>query len=239
MFAVFLLLLTTVALREYFLMVFPGRATEQWCGVAFGVLIFFTLLLPQIPERELALSLILVLSFCGYLFLSGELQEKFRGLAWTLLGGFYLGHLLPHWVLLFGLTRGRAWVFFVLIVIMVGDSAAYFAGRQWGRKKLAPEISPGKTTEGAAAYVFGSIVAAVASNAAFLQELHILEAAGLGVCLSILGQLGDLFESWIKRVFAVKDSGALLPGHGGLLDRLDSLIFPAVFTTAYVKVFHS
>ena len=62
---------------------------------------------------------------------------------------------------------------------------------------------------------------------------------GLSVMLAILGQVGDLFESWIKRVFAVKDAGGLLPGHGGVLDRLDSLIFPAVFTTAYLRVFHS
>jgi len=65
-----------------------------------------------------------------------------------------------------------------------------------------------------------------------------LEVALLSLALGMLGQLGDLFESWIKRVFAVKDSGSLLPGHGGLLDRLDSLIFPAVFTTPYLKVFH-
>jgi phosphatidate cytidylyltransferase len=72
-----------------------------------------------------------------------------------------------------------------------------------------------------------------------VPEMHWLEAIGLAAGLSILGQVGDLFESWIKRVFAVKDSGSLLPGHGGLLDRLDSLIFPAVFTTTYLRVFHA
>ncbi|HEY7165161.1 MAG TPA: phosphatidate cytidylyltransferase [Candidatus Binatia bacterium] len=238
-FAGIFLLITAVALREYFRMAFPNRVLEQWYGVAFGLLVSLTVLLPQTADRELAFTLVLVLTFSVYLLLRGELQEKLRGLAWTILGGLYLGLILPHWVLLFGFQDGRAWVFFTLIVVMVGDSAAYFGGRYWGRRKLAPVLSPGKTVEGAFAYLGGSIVAAILSNALFLRELNPLEAAVLGICLSVLGQLGDLFESWIKRVFAVKDSGMLLPGHGGMLDRLDSLIFPAVFTTAYVKVFHS
>jgi phosphatidate cytidylyltransferase len=107
-----------------------------------------------------------------------------------------------------------------------------------GRKKLAPEISPGKTVEGAIGYVLGSILAGCLTGISLALGLNGWELALLSALLSILGQLGDLFESWIKRVFTVKDSGRLLPGHGGLLDRLDSLIFPAVFTTTYLKVFH-
>jgi phosphatidate cytidylyltransferase len=103
---------------------------------------------------------------------------------------------------------------------------------------LAPEISPGKTVEGAIGYVLGSILAGCLMGISLALGLSWWELAILSALLSILGQLGDLFESWIKRVFAVKDSGRLLPGHGGLLDRLDSLIFPAVFTTTYLKVFH-
>ncbi|HMA80507.1 MAG TPA: phosphatidate cytidylyltransferase, partial [Candidatus Binatia bacterium] len=80
--------------------------------------------------------------------------------------------------------------------------------------------------------------AGLAAATLLLDQLSWFEVVFLSLALGILGQLGDLFESWIKRVFAVKDSGRLLPGHGGLLDRLDSLIFPAVFTTAYLRVFH-
>jgi phosphatidate cytidylyltransferase len=129
-------------------------------------------------------------------------------------------------------------VFFVLVVVMAGDTCAYFVGRRLGRKKLAPEISPGKTVEGAIGYVLGSILAGCLTGISLALGLNGWELALLSALLSILGQLGDLFESWIKRVFTVKDSGRLLPGHGGLLDRLDSLIFPAVFTTTYLKVFH-
>jgi phosphatidate cytidylyltransferase len=111
-------------------------------------------------------------------------------------------------------------------------------GRRFGTKKLAPQLSPGKTVEGALAYVAGSITAGIAAGVFLVSELSWVELAIIAVGASILGQVGDLFESWIKRAFSVKDAGQLLPGHGGLLDRLDSLIFPAVFTTAYLRVFH-
>jgi phosphatidate cytidylyltransferase len=145
---------------------------------------------------------------------------------------------LPHWSSLFRLPHGRTWVFFVLVVIMAGDICAYLVGRRFGTKKLAPEISPGKTVEGVIGYVLGSVSAGYLMGIFLAIGLSSIELVVLTALLSMLGQLGDLFESWIKRVFAVKDSGKLLPGHGGLLDRLDSLIFPAVFTTTYLKVFH-
>jgi phosphatidate cytidylyltransferase len=111
-------------------------------------------------------------------------------------------------------------------------------GTYFGKRKLAPEISPGKTIEGTLGYVAGSVVGGCLGASFLVRELGAIEVVALSGMLSILGQIGDLFESLIKRVFAVKDSGTLLPGHGGLLDRLDSLIFPAVFTTTYLKVFH-
>lgn len=114
----------------------------------------------------------------------------------------------------------------------------YFIGRRFGARKLAPEISPGKTVAGMWGYVVGAVIAGLLAAFALFESVHWIEISVLSVALSILGQVGDLFESWIKRVCGVKDSGNLLPGHGGLLDRLDSLIFPAVFTTAYLQAFH-
>jgi phosphatidate cytidylyltransferase len=184
------------------------------------------------------LGLLIVFLFSLYLFMAGQLKERLNRLAWTLLGGVYLGYLLPHWVLLFRMPQGRAWVFFVLLVIMMGDTIAYFVGSRLGTRKLAPEISPGKTIEGAVGYVAGSLVGGYLGASFLITELAVMEVIALSALLSVLGQIGDLFESLIKRVFAVKDSGSLLPGHGGLLDRLDSLIFPAVFATTYLKVFH-
>lgn len=234
----FFLLITVGALREYFAMGFPGRPRDQMIGIAFGLAVSSIVFFPQLTPGDMVLAPLLVLMLSIYLFLHGQIEERLARLAWTLLGSLYLGYLLPHWISLFRLPHGRAWVFFVLVVIMAGDICAYFVGRRFGTKKLAPEISPGKTVEGAIGYVLGSVSAGCLTGISLAVGPSWLELAMLSGLLSVLGQVGDLFESWIKRAFAVKDSGRLLPGHGGLLDRLDSLIFPAVFTTTYLKVFH-
>lgn len=234
----FFLLITVGALREYFAMGFPGRPRDQMIGIAFGLAVSSVVFFPQLTPGDMVLAPLLVLMLSIYLFLHGQIEERLARLAWTLLGSLYLGYLLPHWSSLFRLPQGRAWVFFVLVVIMAGDICAYFVGRRFGTKKLAPEISPGKTVEGAIGYVLGSVSAGCLTGISLAVGLSWLELAMLSGLLSVLGQVGDLFESWIKRALAVKDSGRLLPGHGGLLDRLDSLIFPAVFTTTYLKVFH-
>lgn len=231
-------IVTVAALREYFVMVFPGRRLERLLGVVFGSVLSLLLFFPGTIAVEIALSIGSIFCFSLYVIAEGRLQDKLMRLAWTLVGALYLGYLLPHWVVLFRIPNGRDWVYFVLLVIMTGDTTAYFIGKRFGARKLAPEISPGKTVAGAWAYIVGSVLAGFFGAAFLVRELTWPEALFLSVILSILGQLGDLFESWIKRACAVKDAGALLPGHGGLLDRLDSLIFPAVFTTAYLRVFH-
>jgi phosphatidate cytidylyltransferase len=125
-----------------------------------------------------------------------------------------------------------------LAVVMSGDTVAYFIGRRFGKRKLAPRISPAKTVEGAWAYMAGAVISGSAAAVLLLSSWNWAEVVLLSLAVGILGQLGDLFESLVKRAFAVKDASTLLPGHGGLLDRLDSLIFPAVFTSTYLKVFH-
>jgi phosphatidate cytidylyltransferase len=237
-FTVLILSVTAVALYEYFAMALPGHPGEQVLGVLFGITMSLLLVIPDVGDRELWLSLLLVLSFIGYLFAGGNPNEKLTRLAWTVLGGFYIGLLMPNWIFLFRVPDGRSWVFFVLGVIVAGDTVAYFAGKRFGVKRLAPEISPAKTVAGAWGYLLGSVVACAIASLLLLVEYPFLEITLLALMLAALGQLGDLFESLLKRVFAVKDSGSLLPGHGGILDRLDSLIFPAVFANAYLRVFH-
>lgn len=129
------------------------------------------------------------------------------------------------------LTAG-AYVLFPLVVTWAGDSAAYFVGRAYGRRKLAPRASPNKTVEGALAGLVGAAVAALAVTAGFEMGvppgtgwMGVVPALGIGAVVGAAGQVGDLAESVLKRDAGVKDSGALLPGHGGALDRLDALFF--------------
>lgn len=239
LFAGFFLLVTLAALREYFAIVFPGRCRDQWQGMFFGLVVALAVVFADTQNLRFDLGFLLMLVFAVHLFMSGTLEERMQRLVWTVLGGLYIGFLVPHWILLFQRPDGRTWVFFVFLVIMSGDTMAYFIGRRFGKKKLAPEISPAKTIAGAWGYFAGGSVLGLAGAWCLFDRFNWLEALLLSVVLTVLGQVGDLFESWIKRVFAVKDSGALVPGHGGVLDRLDSLIFPAVFTTTYLRYFHS
>lgn len=229
----------SLALYEYYHMALPAHSGEQKLGLLFGLAVALLTVAPDIADRELWLALLLVLILSLYVFVSGKLYDRVIRLGWLLLGGFYIGLLMPHWVFLFRYPSGRSWVFFTLTVIAAGDTAAYFAGKRFGVKKLAPEISPGKTWAGAWGYMAGALAVGVLAARSLLIEHPFFEIVGLALLLAILGQIGDLFESLLKRAFNVKDSSSLVPGHGGVLDRLDSLIFPAVFANAYLKVFHS
>lgn len=134
--------------------------------------------------------------------------------------------LVPTWVALVRLQQAPWVLLAVLGVVWIADSAAYFAGRTWGRRKLAPSISPGKTWEGVAGAGFAvAVYHALVWNYGFgdLAPHGGFAAAALVAMLFPLSILGDLFESWIKRQAGVKDSGRLLPGHGGVLDRIDAL----------------
>jgi phosphatidate cytidylyltransferase len=130
---------------------------------------------------------------------------------------------------------GRQLLLFTLLVVWVGDSAAYFAGHAFGRLKMSPQLSPNKTWEGAAANLLGGLlVAALYAHWMEFPVKHMLMMAALG---SIAGQVGDVFESAFKRSAGVKDSGTLIPGHGGMLDRIDALIFAAPAVWYYFEWF--
>jgi phosphatidate cytidylyltransferase len=238
LFTALIFVMVSLALYEYFNMALPVHPLERRLGFLFGLAVALLAVLPEISDREVWVSVSLVVIFTAYVFVPGRLHEKVARLGWLLLGAFYIGFLMPHWIFLFRSPSGRSWVFFAFAVVATGDTVAYFAGKRFGVRKLAPEISPGKTWAGAWGYVLGAAVTGSVAWRFYFLDYPFLEIAGLAVAFAVLGQVGDLFESLLKRVFNVKDSSSLVPGHGGVLDRLDSMIFPAVFANAYLKVFH-
>lgn len=121
-------------------------------------------------------------------------------------------------------------------VVMVGDTGAYFVGRAYGRHKLYPAVSPKKTVEGAFGGIAGSVVGAIAVKLIAAPDLAWLDVFLVAVPAGILGQAGDLTESLFKRSYGVKDSGRILPGHGGVLDRLDGVLFAAPYVLLYITM---
>ncbi len=189
---------------------------------------------PSGPLFILVWCLFIMLLF--YLVSYGHIPEPGRDLAVNALGLLYIPFLLGHMVWLRLLPDGPGWVVWLLAVVFSADTAAFYTGLSLGRKKLYPEVSPGKTWEGTIGGMAGAVIAGMVAGRWLLPEVKILSLASLALVLGLLGVLGDLFESMLKRQARVKDAGSLLPGHGGMLDRLDSLLFaaPAVI---YARLF--
>ena len=145
----------------------------------------------------------------------------------SLAGIFYLGWLLSYWVLIMN-SYGRDWIYLALFSTFAVDTTAYFVGRAWGRRKMAPTISPGKTWEGALGGLVGAIAGVIVLALLLDVDISYAEMVLLGFLIAVFAQLGDLAESKIKRSMGVKEAGNLIPGHGGILDRLDSIVFTGV-----------
>ena len=187
------------------------------------------LLVPFLLTSAVVLSLL-------WLLLRPQKEGAFTGWAWTIGGILYIGWLLSYLVALRGLDDGRNWVFLALFTTFASDTAAFFVGRALGKHHLAPRISPGKTWEGAIAGVFGAIIVSLLFTIPTPLYLPLIywQAILLGLLVSLFGQLGDLVESLLKRNMGVKESGKLIPGHGGFLDRIDSVVFAGIVVYYYV-----
>ena len=179
------------------------------------------------PVTQL-LTLVMLISLILLLF-RRQKEGIFSAWAWTIAGILYVGWLFSYLVAL-RLEAGSEWVFLALFTIFGSDSAAFFVGRWLGKHRLAPSISPAKTWEGAIGGVFGAVIVSIIVVALFGLPLNYWQTVVLGILISVLGQFGDLAESLLKRNMGVKESGNLMPGHGGLLDRMDSVIFTGVVT---------
>jgi phosphatidate cytidylyltransferase len=198
-------------------------------GLAGGIVVTASFALPDgAPLGLTAVVLTVLAAGLGWRPAGGP---RWDAIAVTALGVFYVNWLLGHALWLRGLPGGGVWVVLLLLVTWAGETAAYLVGSSLGRHRLAPAISPGKTVEGGLAQLLVSPVAAVLVQAWLLPDRSAVEAVGLGLLLGVTGQAGDLVESVFKRSAGAKDAGALMPGHGGILDRVDGLLFntPVLF----------
>lgn len=235
----FVLIVALWAQRElYAMFVAVGVAADRSAGLLLGALVVLAFAAGG-PVRPWVLPLTLSLAVAGCLTIGIvrklESGRSWAGVALTLLGILYCAWFLGHAVWLRELPGGQALTLMALGVTWCGETAAYFVGRSWGRHRLAPRVSPAKTVEGAVAQTGASLLAALVAGRVLALDLP--HAAAIGLLLGVFGQFGDLAESFLKRSAEVKDAGSLLPGHGGLLDRLDSLLFNVPALYYYVSVF--
>jgi len=220
---------TAVGLGEFAAMALPehrpARVLAIVAGLAFAAAV--------VSGRPAALGAVLFATLAGGLFVTlfdRDLPGGIARFANAMVAALYAGFLLPHVVSLRLLPGGERWVFFAIACAMGSDTGAYFAGRFAGRAKLMPRVSPNKTVEGAVGGLLGSVVLAVFAWAVLPPPGERLEALiFLSFAFSVLAQSGDLIESALKRAYGAKDSGWIIPGHGGVLDRIDSLVLPFVF----------
>jgi phosphatidate cytidylyltransferase len=183
----------------------------------------------------LVLAIALLVGLSVFVFLPGRRQGLGRW-AMALAGAIYIGMPLNYYLLLYTSTsRGVAWLVVIVAAVVAGDAAALLVGSRIGRHLLFPAISPKKTWEGAVAGLL-CCTGLLAAASPFLLGLAWWHGAALGVLVGVSGVVGDLVESQMKRLAGVKDSSTLIPGHGGLLDRLDSLLFPPIVVYLYVEL---
>jgi len=235
LFAGFIMTVSAVALFEYFSMALPAHPLERAVGLFWGLVIAGGVAgrSPNLWGAGLAFAVISGLVFP--IARPDDLAGSINRLGLGLLGVLYVGFFAPHFVLLreFDANLGKRWVLFTVFVAMGSDTGGYLSGRVFGRHKLAPSVSPSKTIEGSLGAFAGAMLIAALCRVLFFAQLGPGEALALGMTISLLAQFGDLCESALKRAFGAKDSGWIIPGHGGILDRLDSLLFPVVFAYYY------
>jgi phosphatidate cytidylyltransferase len=210
---------------------------HEYCGIAagygvsklgplgfaagFGVL--------ALPDGAAILLIVIAMAGISLAMRSQDLAETLPRASAMLLGVVYIFGAWKCAILLS--DASRYWLLFALVVNWVGDISAYYVGKNIGMHKLAPRVSPGKSWEGAIASVLASIAFGIVYLNRFSPQMPVIEAVAVSALANVAGQLGDLAESALKRGAGLKDSGTLLPGHGGLLDRVDSTLFtlPAIY----------
>lgn len=227
----FLAVLITALIGQnefYHLQESDGFKLQKFHGLLMGALLLSGFYTGNGALVSGVLVLFILLAMVFRTFSGREVGQAVREISVTCFGLFYVPYLFGYLLLLRGLENGRTWIFFLFLTVWAGDTGAYYIGTRYGKRKLFPKISPKKTLEGSAGGLFCSLIAGGLGEFFFsfsLRELVTMSLLGAG--LGLIGQVGDLAESILKRSSGIKDSGVLFPGHGGVLDRFDSILFAA------------
>jgi phosphatidate cytidylyltransferase len=233
-FGALVLVVAAIALREFATIALGGASLRLRAGVVvLGV--GLTAGLYALPAYAVVWMLTAFVGTAALvLFDPGDIPAAGSRLGLAAFGVFYLGLLCaPMAILQRDAAHGRAWVMLAIALTFGNDTGAYFAGRGFGRHKLYPAVSPAKTVEGAIGGMLAGLLILLAARALFVPWLTVRDCLLAALPAGVIGPIGDLVESLLKRAFGVKDSGKLIPGHGGMLDRIDALLFVSAWLYVY------
>jgi len=227
LFYLFLFVAAITALAEFYRMA-PSRLPKvvQWFSYFIGLLLFLIFAIKQILFTPIIIGLWAIVPMTFYMLTHPMPDEQWiADMGRAVLGPIYICLPLAMLILIDMRPEGNIWILFLLIVIFTNDTGALYIGRLFGRHKLYESVSPNKTWEGAVGGLISSFIAAAIFL--YFSRIHglMLDIFILVLLLSVMAQIGDLVESMLKRIYGIKDSGRILPGHGGMLDRIDALLF--------------
>jgi phosphatidate cytidylyltransferase len=234
-FGVLVLVIAGLALAEYLKITLPAVSIRlRALLIALGVGLSAGLYLA--PGLGLVWAAAAFMATAAIVLLDpGEISGAASRLGLAVFGVFYLGVLTaPLAILQRDAPSGRTWVLLAIALTFGNDTGAYFAGRALGRHKLYPSVSPGKTVEGAVGGLVAGLIVMFLARATIVPWLTVRDCLLVAIPAAVVGPVGDLVESLVKRASGVKDSGHIIPGHGGVLDRIDALLFVAAWTYVYV-----
>jgi phosphatidate cytidylyltransferase len=227
LFAAFVALVSFIGLQEFYRMTIPGRIFTGVVLPAAGAVLPMLFYLRSFALTTFAITLLFLVVASYTLFRFKEIKSAATDAALLFFGLLYIPFLLGFLVLLRNQPSGWQWILLIMAIVMGGDSAAYFIGCRFGKRKLYPAVSPNKSVEGSIGGIAGSMVGVIVARMLFFSGITLPDALIAAVLIGVISQTGDLFESLLKRSSGVKDSGSIFPGHGGILDRLDSILFAA------------
>ena len=230
MFALLISLVCLLSLREYFQIIFSNNSPGIFPPlVILGYTTGLSIIWAAYSDSAAFILVIITLNFllCGFFLLQRYKTDPsiVEAVAMQIQGTVYIPVLIACLIRIRNTDAGIPWIFFLLAIVFAGDIGAYYAGSYLGRHKLCPSVSPNKTIEGSIGGLCANLLVGGIIKAMFLPSLPWTASMVMFLLIGTAGQIGDLYESALKRSARIKDSGTLLPGHGGMLDRIDALLF--------------